>query len=88
MERIVSMKQDERPELAMLKLSVRDGSDADYLERAAGEIRRLPSVVRVRVDIQSGQIEIVFKYPAEGLLRQIHGALQSAHCEIVAGKIV
>ena len=82
------MNQDERPKLAMLKLSVRDSSDANYLERAAGEIRRLPSVVRVRTDIPLGQIEIVFNYPAEGLLRQIHGALQSAHCEIVAGKVV
>lgn len=82
------MNQDERPELAMLKLSVRDPSDADYLERAAGQIRQLPSVVRVRTDIRLGQIEIVFNHPAEGLLRQIHGALQSAHCEIVAGKVV
>jgi hypothetical protein len=82
------MNRTERPELAMLKLSVRDNSDAAYLERAAEQIRRLSSVVRARADIRLGQIEIVFQHPAEGLLRQIHAALQSAHCEIVAGKIV
>ena len=82
------MNPNERSELAMLKLSVRDGSDADYLERAAGQIRQLPRVTRVRADIRVGLIEIVFEYPAEGLLRQIHGALQSAHCEIVAGRTV
>jgi hypothetical protein len=88
MERIGSMNQNERSELAMLKLTVRDNSDAAYLERAADQIRRLPNVVRVRADVRSGQIEIVFQHPVEGLLRQIHGALQSAHCETVAGKIV
>ena len=82
------MNQKEHAELAMLKLSVRDNSDPDYLEAAAGQIRLLPRVVRVRTDVRLGQIEIVFEHPAAGLLRQIHAALQAAHCRIVSGKTI
>jgi len=82
------MKPNEQAELAMLKLSVRDNSDPEYLELAAGQIRRLPRVVRVRTDARFGQIEIVFQHPATGLLRQIHSALQAAHCSIVSGKTI
>lgn len=82
------MNQDQQSELAMLKLSLRDHSDGDYLEQAAEQIRRLTGVIRVRADLRLGQIEIVFQYPAEGFLRQVHTALQSVHCEIIAGKTV
>lgn len=82
------MNQEQQSGLAMLKLSLRNASGADYLEQAAEQLRRLPRVTRVRVDVGLGQIEIVFQYPAEGLLRQVHIALQSVHCEIVAGKTV
>ena len=60
----------------MIRFTLRDEHETDFLERAADEIRRLPSVLRVRTDASRQEIEIVFKQPADGLLRQVNDALR------------
>jgi len=72
--------------LGMLKLTVGSSRDAEYLRLVVGQIQQLPGVVRVRADQTTLQIEIMFRQPAEGLLRAIHTALRTAGAEIVAGK--
>ncbi len=70
----------------MMRLTLREDSEADFLERAADQIRRLPSVLRVRTNAARQEIEIVFKQPAEGLLRQVNDALKSVGTEMTASK--
>ena len=74
-------------DMGTLRLSVRRGSETDYLELAAEQIRQLPSVLRVHADPVFGNLEIVFRQPTQGLLQQIHTALQSAQCEVAASRM-
>ena len=71
----------------MMRLTLREDSEADFLERAADEIRRLPTVLRARTNPARQEIEIVFKQPAEGLLRQINNVLKSVGTEMTASKM-
>jgi hypothetical protein len=63
-------------EVAMMRFTLRDETETDFLERTADEIRRLPNVLRVRTDVARQEIEIVFKQPADSLLGQVNSALR------------
>jgi hypothetical protein len=81
------MQLNQQSEMGTLKLSVRRSPESEYLELAAEQIRHLPSVLRVDADPAFGNLEIIFRQPTQGLLRQIHTALQSARCTVVAGRM-
>jgi len=74
-------------EVGMMRFALPEDGDADFLDRAAGEILRQPGVLRVRTNPARQEIEIVFKQPAEGLLRQVNNALQSVGTEMTASKV-
>jgi hypothetical protein len=74
-------------EVGMMRLTLREDEDTEYLGRAAEQILQLPSVLRVRTDPARQEIEIVFKQPADGLLRQVNNALQAAGTEMTASKM-
>jgi len=74
-------------EVGMMRFTLRDDGDTDFLGRAAERILRLPSVLRVRTNPERQEIEIVFKQPAEGLLRQVNNALQAVGTEMTASKV-
>jgi hypothetical protein len=71
----------------MMRFTLRDESETDFLERAADEIRRLPGVLRVRTDTVRQEIEIVFHQPAAGLLRQVNDALKSVGAGMTSSKM-
>lgn len=71
----------------MMRFTLREDGDTDFLGRAAEQILQLPSVLRVRTDPARQEIEIVFKRPAEGLLRQVNNALQAVGTEMTASKV-
>ena len=73
-------------EVGMMRFTLRENDETDFLGRAAEEIRQLPSVLRVRENPARQEIEIVFKQPAEGLLRQVNNALRSVGAEMTASK--
>jgi hypothetical protein len=77
----------ELSEVGMMRLTLREESQTDFLGRAAEEIRQLPSVLRVRTDPTRQEIEIVFKHPADGLLRQVNNALRFVGTELTASKL-
>ena len=79
--------ESHRSEVAMIRFTLRDERETDFLERAADEIRRLPNVLRVRTDVARQEIEIVFKQPADGLLRQVNDALKSVSARMPAGRM-
>ena len=74
----------ESSEVGMLKLTVARGREEDFVWRVAEQIQQLPGVLRVRVECTHHQIEIIYRYPAEGLLRSVHDAFRSAGKEAVA----
>ena len=70
----------------MMRFTLRDETETDFLERAADEIRRLPGVLRVRANVARQEIEIVFKQPAAGLLGQVNNALKSVSAEMTTSR--
>ena len=70
----------------MMRFTLRDESETDFLERAGDELRRLPGVLRVHTNAARQEIEIVFKQPAEDLLRQVNDALKSVSAEMMASR--
>lgn len=70
----------------MMRLTLREPDETDFLGRAAEEIGLLPGVLRVRTNPLRQEIEIVFKQPAEGLLRQVNNTLQLVGTGMVASK--
>jgi hypothetical protein len=74
-------------EVGMIRFTVREESETDFLGRAAERIRQLPNVLRVRANPARQEIEIVFKQPAEGLLRQVDNVLRSVGMEMTASKV-
>ncbi len=74
-------------EVGMMRFTLREDCETDFLGRAAEEILQLPSVLRVRTNPARQEIEITFKQPAEGLLRQVNSALQSVGSEMTASKV-
>ena len=74
-------------EVGMMRFTLREDGDTDFLGRAAEQILQLPSVLRVRTDPARQEIEIVFKRPADGLLRQVNNALQAVGTEMTASKV-
>jgi len=75
------------PEVGMMRFTLREDGETDFLGRAADQIRQLPSVLRVRTNPSRQEIEIVFKQPSEGLLRQVNNALQMVGTEMTASKV-
>ena len=73
-------------EVGMIRFTLREDGETTFLGRAAEEILRLPSVLRVRTNPGRQEIEIVFKQPAEGLLRQVNSALRSVGAEMTASQ--
>ena len=73
-------------EVGMMRFTLREEAETDLLGRAAEQIRQLPSVLRVRTNPARQEIEIVFKQPSEGLLRQVNTALQVVGTEMTASK--
>jgi len=71
----------------MMRFTLREDGETDFLGRAADQIRQLPSVLRVRTNPSRQEIEIVFKQPSEGLLRQVNNALQMVGTEMTASKV-
>jgi hypothetical protein len=71
----------------MMRFTLREDGETDFLGRAAEQIRQLPSVLRVRTNPSRQEIEIMFKQPAEGLLRQINNALQMVGTEMTTSKV-
>ena len=71
---------DNRP----LELALGTGLDVDYINVAAAMIRELPGVLRVRVELDAGKLEILHQHPQPGLLSAIHSALLTAGSEIAA----
>ena len=71
------MQSDKQVEVGMIRFAMREETELDALEQAAAEIRELPTVLRVRTNPTRQEIEIVFKQPSEGLLRQINQVLKS-----------
>ena len=74
-------------EVGMMRFTLREDGDTDFLGRAAEQILQLPSVLRVRTNPARQEIEIVFKQPADGLLRQVNNALQTVGTEMTASKM-
>src|ERR1017187_9492671 len=74
-------------EVGMMRFTLREDSEPEYLGRAAEEILQLPSVLRVRTNPARQEIEITFKQPAEGLLRQVNNALRLVGTEMTASKV-
>jgi len=74
-------------EVGMMRFTLREDGDTDFLGRAAEQILQLPSVLRVRTNPARQEIEIVFKQPADGLLRQVNNALQAVGTEMTASKV-
>ena len=74
-------------EVGMIRFALREDRETDFLDRAAEEILRLPSVLRVRTNPGRQEIEIIFKQPADGLLRQVNNALRSVAAEMTASQV-
>ena len=74
-------------EVGMMRLTLREHGETDFLGRAAEEIGQLPGVLRVRTNPGRQEIEIVFKQPAEGLLRQVNNTLQVVGTGMIASKM-
>jgi hypothetical protein len=74
-------------EVGMIRFTLREDGDTEFLGRVAEQILQLPSVLRVRTNPARQEIEIVFKQPAEGLLRQVNTALQAVGTEMTASKV-
>jgi hypothetical protein len=64
----------------MLRLTLAPAVDVDYVNVVAAMIREFPEVLRVRVELSSRQLEILYRAPANGMLQRIH------HCLLAAGR--
>ena len=73
--------------VGMMRLTLREDNEMEFLERAAQEVRRLPCVLRVRTNAARQEMEIVFKEPAAGFLRQVNDALKSVGSEMTTSKM-
>jgi hypothetical protein len=78
------MNGERQREVGMIRFTLREETEPDLLEQAAAEIRELLTVLRVRTNPTRQEIEIVFKQPAEGLLRQINSVLKSVGSAMTA----
>jgi hypothetical protein len=74
-------------EVGMMRFTLRENGETDFLGEAAEQIRQLPTVLRVRTNPTRQEIEIVFKQPAEGLLRQVNNTLRVVGAEMTASKM-
>ena len=68
----------------MLTLVLCISADVDYLNLVAALIRELPRVLRVRVELDSRRLEILYQDGPSGLLQEIHRALLTAGREMPA----
>ena len=73
-------------DVGMIRLAVGADCAPDYFQRATDQIRQIPAVTRVRTSQPDRELEILFRQPAPGLLREIHLALKSAGAELLASK--
>jgi len=80
-------RQPSESEVGMMRFTLRENGETDFLGRAAEQIRQLPTVLRVRTNPTRQEIEIVFKQPAEGLLRQVNNTLRAVGTEMTASKV-
>lgn len=55
----------------MLMLAFNAGVDLDQLNTSAALIRKLPLVLRVRVDLDGRQLEILHQCPTMGLIEDL-----------------
>ncbi|MEI8062519.1 MAG: hypothetical protein WCH84_00480 [Verrucomicrobiota bacterium] len=62
----------------MLTVKMCASADVNYLNLAAALIRELPSVLRVRVDLEARRLEILYLVAPGGMLQKIHTALLMA----------
>ena len=74
------------PAYGTLSLSLHEEAEVSSVNVVVAVIRRLPEVVRVQVDLQERELEILFKQPSEGFLRKIHTALVSARADLSASR--
>jgi hypothetical protein len=74
-------------EVGMMRFTLRENGETNFLGQAAEQIRQLPTVLRVRTNPTRQEIEIVFKQPAEGLLRQVNNTLRAVGMEMTASKV-
>ena len=81
------MNGDRQSEVGMMRFTLREETEPEFLEQVATAIRELPTVLRVRTNPMRQEIEIVFKQPAEGLLRQINNVLKSVDATMTASKV-
>ena len=63
-------------------LSMDRAAAVDYLNSATAMILELPGVLRVRVNLDARQLEILYQPSVAGLLQRIHQALLAAGNEI------
>ena len=68
----------------MLTLVLCMSADVDYLNLAAAMIRELPRVLRVRVNLDSRRLEILYRDGPGGMLQEIHTTLLTAGREMPA----
>ena len=68
----------------MLTLVLCMSADVDYLNLAAAMIRELPRVLRVRVNLDSRRLEILYRDGPGGMLQEIHTTLLTAGGEMPA----
>lgn len=79
--RVMNMKRNRNQ---MLTLALCASVDVNYLNLAAAMIRELPRVLRVRVDLDTRRLEILYRTAPGGLLQEIHTALLAAGNEMPA----
>ncbi len=65
----------DNPRNRTLKLALLEGVDNTYLNTVANLVRGLPDVVRVRVDQNPGQLEVLHCRGNQSLLQDIHSIL-------------
>jgi hypothetical protein len=76
-ERRVIMKSTHQANgVGMMTLALSNPAGAAHLLQLAMTLRAVPRILRVRVDIERAQMELMFQQPAPGLLSQVHQALQ------------
>ena len=80
------MSGDNQFKVGMMRFTLREESEPEFLEQIATAIRELPTVLRVRTNPMRQEIEIIFKQPAEGLLCQIDNVLKSVDTTMTASK--
>jgi hypothetical protein len=71
------MKTKVRVAPTAVKSVVADEREITLLNQAAELIRRLPGVLRVQVNLDALQVEVLYKQPTEVWLREVHLAASS-----------